>query len=157
MTCQWSEKLTNIGWEKAYRRQGCLKYQSMVISLFQFSELLGLKELGTEEIPQVLCASIPLALYCRKEQHIDDIFHDVFLEKNHIIVYVNGASHILEALDSKVFTCPKGRALFHRMTFEGQNILHSVTLVNDCTAKMLVCFQVAISARCSLPGLSGLS
>lgn len=115
--------------------------QSIFISLFQSSQLRGLKKLETERVRQILHGSTAMELYCQKDEHIDHMFLRAFVVKELTTGYVNGASSIQMAVDKKLVKSSLAIALSQPAPFEKQIFFDSVILVETFVAMKLLFLQ----------------
>lgn len=95
---------------------------------------------------QILRISIPVELYCQKEERINQMVRRACFNKNHIIGYVKGASYSKKALDTKVAKKALVRALSQPTSFDAPDFFLSFMFVEHCNAKKLLVLAHRVKA-----------
>lgn len=72
-----SASIAEVEREMGRQRDTRALSMSQFLSLFHEDEPVGLRELGTEQVRQVLCAGMAMALYCQKNDCVHHMFRRV--------------------------------------------------------------------------------
>lgn len=133
----------------------------MFLSFHQCFEWQVLKGLSPDQVRQIQCTSIEMALHCQKGEHIDHKFRQAFVDSKLTVGYINGASYNQNALFNKRVRSSFGKLLSQTMPFDGKSLFHLLMFVKKgmeekllfiwrrCIAGMCICF-------CCLPRADGL-
>lgn len=103
--------------------------QSTVISFFQFFEVQGLEELGTEKVLMVL--------HSQNKESVDDILAFSLSTTSFASGYEIGTSYIQKASDSKIVKWSLDRTLSQRKTFDVQTFFQWLMFAEGLMLKKL--------------------
>lgn len=78
--CEGAVKEEEIGQDKLRQHDNRAVFISQVLSLFQTEVQTGLRDMGTEQVRQLLCVRIAMALYLQKDDCVHHKLHRVFVD-----------------------------------------------------------------------------
>lgn len=100
--CKAAAILTEIGKEKARRRDIWALSMSPFLSLLHEDVPVSLKGMGTKQLRQVLCGEIAMTLYCQDDLRVYHVFCRVFKDNQVSIVYVSKAGYVQKKLETRL-------------------------------------------------------
>lgn len=108
------------------------------LSLFHENERAGVREIGTEQVSEVLLAGTAVTLYYQQDEGLHHTLCREFMDCNLSTRYMNGAGYILKILKTRPRTSFMAQAMSHPRAFEMQLYFHALIFLEECRWTKLV-------------------
>lgn len=107
----------------------------MFISSFRAWDMHDLRDLGTEQVHQILHASIAITRSCWREERIHHFFRHGVIGKKFEIGYVKGATDNWHDHETRIVKYALARVRSQRIILLLQSFFHSLMPVENCIGK----------------------